>query len=538
MREALRIRCLNDVFLFARYFFPHYCRLPFSSLHRYIIHRYEKGITDDVLNRRGGNEVVAAPRGYAKSTLKTLILPVHSILYAQERYIVIISATLKQAKQRLQNIKSELINNALLKSVYSSELKARTVWTTKSINVNDIQVDVFSAGTELRGITYREVRPTLIIIDDGEDSEAVESPDQREKLMNWFNEVIENLGDTYTRVSVIGTVLHRESLLENMLHRPDFSARRFVAVKSFATHHTLWEQWRRLYTDLKDSNRMNTARAFYDQHKTAMNEGVKVLWRQKEDYYELMCQLTTRGRRAFFKEKQNEPRSVEHRIFDPDSFVYFSLDKGVIMVKNDREGASETTRARKVDVSELKMVGFLDSALGASGRSRTSDFAAIATVGVDRFGYYYLVDMWLERAVPTKQVRRIFELHERWNYSLFGIEANCFQSLLMLPIEEERKRLKGEGRIHWRLHVEPVTHRENKIARITRLEPFIANKWLLFNERLCAGFIDQCRDFPQSSHDDGLDALEGALGLASKLCPKPHTTIHSPRSSFPAMKNY
>ncbi|MCX7766839.1 MAG: hypothetical protein N2246_09080, partial [Candidatus Sumerlaeia bacterium] len=112
------MRCKRDVLLFARYFFPHYCRLPFTSLHHYILQRYQRYLTDDVLLRKGYNEVIAAPRGYAKSTLKTLILPIHSILYQQERYIVIISATLKQAMQRLRNIKAEFLHNRLLHSVY------------------------------------------------------------------------------------------------------------------------------------------------------------------------------------------------------------------------------------------------------------------------------------------------------------------------------------------------------------------------------------------------------------------------------------
>ena len=187
----------------------------------------------------------------------------------------------------------------------------------------------------------------------------------------------------------------------------------------------------------------------------------------------------------------------------------------------------------------MKIFGFLDSALGGSARSRKTDFAAIATVGVDQWGYCYLLDMWMQRATPTKQVKRIFELHERWSYRVFGIEANCFQSILLLPIDEEKKRLKSEGKHHWRLAVEPVTHRENKISRIASLEPLVTNGWLLFSERLPQSFFHQCQDFPESLHDDGLDALEGAVNLARRSIPATtKTTIHTPRRSLPAMKNF
>ena len=42
-------------------------------------------------------------------------------------------------------------------------------------------------------------------------------------------------------------------------------------------------------------------------------------------YYDLMTQLTTRGRKAFFKEKQNDPRHHESQLFDPETFRYFTL---------------------------------------------------------------------------------------------------------------------------------------------------------------------------------------------------------------------
>ena len=57
---------------------------------------------------------IAAPRGAAKTTLKSLILPIHATLHQGERYIVLISATLKQARRRLRNIQIELQTNRRL----------------------------------------------------------------------------------------------------------------------------------------------------------------------------------------------------------------------------------------------------------------------------------------------------------------------------------------------------------------------------------------------------------------------------------------
>jgi len=166
---------------------------------------------------------------------------------------------------------------------------------------------------------------------------------------------------------------------------------------------------------------------------------------------------------------------------------------------------------RTVSLEQLTCFGFLDSALGGAG----SDFAAVATVGRDAHGYLYVLDVWMERAAPTRQIQKIFDLYAIWNYRLFGFEANCFQSLLAQPIEDERARRKAAER-PWRLPIEQVSHRENKLRRIASLEALIVNGWLLFSRELPEAFFQQAEQFPAGAHDDGLDALEGVVALARR----------------------
>lgn len=495
---------------------------------------------DHLLERQGQNWVVAAPRGSAKSTLTTLILPIHDILYQLERYIVIISATLKQAKQRLKNLKAELLTNTLLHEVYGKFPHKKKDWSVKSINVNGVQIDVFSAGTELRGITHHEFRPTKVILDDCEDSDAVESAEQREKLLAWFQEVIENLGDRYTHLDVIGTILHSESLLAMLLKRPDFHGNIYRSIMQFSDNTALWGRWQALYTNLADPERVTTACLFFNAHRQEMLKGTSVLWQAKEDYYELMCQMTTRGRRAFFKEKQNQPYQPESRIFDPEHFQYFRIENDTIV--RERRARRETDAAEPeppahVSLSDLTIFGFLDSALGSSrGKRRQSgDYAAIATIGRDPHGYLYLLDLWIKRAPPTKQIEQLFELHQHWHYQLCGIETNCFQKLLLLPLEEERERRKQAGQ-RWDLAVSEVAHKKNKVERIVGIEPAVANGWILFNRELPALFFQQCEEFPGGPHDDALDALEGAVSLSSSR-PINHQAMGT-RKSYKALRHF
>ena len=485
-------------------------------MHKDFFRKYIKHIAVDPDERDSFRMATAAPRGFAKSTVKNLVLPLHSIVYGYEKYIIMISATLKQARQKLKNIRNEILTNQTLREYYGiSEPtpKERRSWTQQAININGVQVEAYSAGTEIRGISYGEFRPSRIILDDAEDSGLVESSEGRERLLEWFNEVIENLGDRFTVIEVVGTLLHPESLLSTLLKRPDFDGKIYRAVMSFADNGDLWEKWRLKYTNLSDENRLETARAFFRKNRNNMLRGSSVLWSVKEDYYELMTQMVNQGRRAFYQEKQNDPLSSENRIFNRDSFRYFTLEGNTI--RKESPGG----KSRTVSLKSLVICGFLDAAMG-KGKTRRGgrrgDFASIVTVGMDSEGFVYVLDAWLKRVPPTKQIARIFDLHERFTYHRFGIEANCFQSLLLLPLEEERERRKNAGKA-WDVPVSEVTQREKKETRIMTLEPLVSNGWLLFNRSLPEEFFRQMEDVPEGRHDDGPDALAGAADMAGKF---------------------
>jgi predicted phage terminase large subunit-like protein len=450
--------------------------------------------------RRGKSLAVAAPRGHAKSTLMSLVFPIHDLLYQHERYIVIISATLPQAKQRLANIRRALLSNPHLRAVYGDLDGQSREWTTRRVTVGEAAVEVFSAGSEMRGISHGPWRPTKIILDDAEDSEAVENPERRESLLTWFNEVVENLGDRHTHVQVIGTVLHPESLLMTLLHRPDFEAMLFRSIESWATDSALWDRWRRICTDLDHPDREERAHRFFVEHREAMLEGTDVLWPEKEDYEELQRQLVMRGRAAFFQEKQNEPLSAETQVFDPERLARFELAEGQIRPE----------RGEPRPLGDLTLAMCLDPALGRERARGKGDHAAIVVAGRDAVGQIFVLDVWMRRATPSAQAKQLASLAQRWNCRRAGVEINGFQELLCDLVERER-RAAGAA-----LRVEPIKHTVNKVARISRLEPQVANGWIQFRADLSPEFFQQLGRFPRGAHDDGPDALEGVVAMLER----------------------
>ena len=610
--QRLRSRCSEDLQTFAVQFFDHHITRRFGDFHEELFDLYRQSLSPHPLNRRPARRLaIAAPRGAAKTTFKTLIFPLHAVLYRREPYIAILSATLKQAKRRLRNLKAEIQSNALLRAIYPELTDQPSQWNNNSITILDAQIDVYSAGTEIRGISHNQWRPTLIILDDIEDNRSAYSSARREMLLEWYNDVIENLGDTYTAVEIIGTLLHPDSLLNHLLQRPDFQGRTYRSIERFADREDLWTHWRTLYTNLANPKRIEEARAFYEANEHAMLQGAKVLWDAKEDYYTLMTQLTNMGRAAFFKEKQNQPTLTGQSFFDLTRITRFHLNDNKTLTllppgenspiaspssvvvqdpshpsyPSDPSDSSSfilppssfsscqsvpvpvspclstpstqstqstsstyhplpTTPDSQLPLSSLRIFAFLDAATGRSSTSRSSsstrarDYAAIVTVAIDPHGYYYVLDAWLDnQAAPSDQVNHMFNLHNHWNYTLFGIEANCFQSLLLFPIEQERIRRRDTGH-RWQLPIREVTHTQNKNMRIASLEPLISNGWIRFSDNLPQVFWNQLESFPRCEHDDALDALEAAIALARSLeIPIPRQS--SPRRVTPnPLRNY
>ncbi|MCX7012760.1 MAG: hypothetical protein NTW86_09420, partial [Candidatus Sumerlaeota bacterium] len=141
--KILWIHCRRDLEFFAREFFPHLFRLDFSPMHRELFLQRAL-LADRTLDRRVGRRAaLAAPRGSAKSTILSLLFPLHDLAYGLEKYIVLFSATMAQAEQRLRNIRRELEKNQALRAAYGDALAKTGRWTRRSLSVGGAQIDAF-----------------------------------------------------------------------------------------------------------------------------------------------------------------------------------------------------------------------------------------------------------------------------------------------------------------------------------------------------------------------------------------------------------
>ncbi|MCI0350409.1 MAG: phage terminase large subunit [Acidobacteriales bacterium] len=496
---------------FAQIYLPHHFNKPMSRMHEELL--------IDLLNAsadRPKRLAIAAPRGHAKTTLVSLAYVLWCAAYAKEMYILLISATKELSAGLLKNVKAELQTNSLMlqdfpEVCYPPGTKpAPKPWRDNQIVLrNGVAIKALGAGQGVRGTKHGPFRPTLIIIDDLEDQEQVNSSEQREKLRDWFEKTLLKCGDPSTNTIFVGTILHYDSLLachvspatagNGTSKISGWQTRKYQAIEVWSNHPDLWEKWETIYTGqeaFQDESGPAAAEAFFQANKVLMLECAKALWPEREDYRQLMEMRIREGRYSFQSEKQNEPLDPKDCIFRVESFVYW-----------DKQFGSPADVVASIG-REARIYGACDPSLGKRGGQ--GDYTAIITILEDkRDKLLYVIGADIARRRPEQTIEKILEYAKLYHYKDFAVECNQFQELLYNQLKE-RARHAG---VH--LPLREITNTAHKQARIESLEPLISQGTLRFSRRHQL-LIEQLRQFPIGANDDGPDALQVATEIARK----------------------
>lgn len=164
------------------------------------------------------NLVVAMPRGWAKSTIATLMWPLWLIYTRRRNVFLIASNTETQVKAFVRDLKREIETNLKLLNDYGA-IKG-TKWDETQFNTTS-GAHVVGVGTtqSIRGVRVGEFRPEVAIIDDPEDDIHVISENQREKVKHWLRSVVINtMVEGVGQVVILGTTLHTDALVSVLMN--------------------------------------------------------------------------------------------------------------------------------------------------------------------------------------------------------------------------------------------------------------------------------------------------------------------------------
>lgn len=479
---------------FCRYYLPEHFTRPFAEMHIELLDDFKSLLELE----QQSHEVVAFPREFGKTTIISLALVLYCILFEKRKYIIPLAQGYDQAKDYLSDVRTELeVNDRILDDF--GDLKG-VPWQASELRTSTgIRVKPLGSRMKLRGRKERWQRPDLIIADDLEDIVSAQNDAERTAKKRWIERTVLKAGTDNTVFFFVGNKIHEDGVIAMLLNNPLFIKREYKAVASWAVNQVLWDEWRRILTSHPNDAELGKQRArdFFNLNYDEMMEGAVSSWPEGKSYYDLMLMLVLGGRVSFYAEMQNEPMSSEDRIFNFSTFRTVANDRGeVILIPLNGLPA--------VKLNDCTFFMSVDPSLGRVG----GDPSAIVVLALAPTGQLFIMVADLQVRPPYRIIHDLQNHHRRFPCERCAIEVVQFQALF--ATDAARESMKSGLYINF-VQVSP---KANKHLRIQSLEPAVSAEYILMPEHGAEALKHQAANWPQVSHDDGLDALELVYQIA------------------------
>jgi predicted phage terminase large subunit-like protein len=401
--------------------------------------------------------VIESFRGSAKSTIMNLSYSIWSIIGKQKhKFVLILAQTQNQSRQYLSNIKKELEDNELLRADFGPFEEPDDEWRNSSIVLPkyDARIMAASLETPVRGLKHKSYRPSLIIIDDLEDLSFVKSRENRDKAFNWlFGDVIP-MGEINTRVVVIGTRLHDDSLIMRIRNGIEDGSLNGIAKRFPIIDDEGKIAW---------SGKYKTEKSMENLKKTIPTESG---W-QREYMLKIVPDDDPVVRKEWIKYYESFPG------FESSSGYAYSLIGIDLAI---REGL-------------------------------INDYTAMVTVSIydSRDGYKVFVhpnpiNSKMDFPTTIDTAKMLSDSAGDGQRIKLVIESVAYQVAAVQQLTKDGYPA-----------VEYQPHGNDKYQRLSSISPLIFNGTILFPENGCELLIRQLINFGQESHDDLVDALTTAI---------------------------
>ncbi len=408
--------------------------------------------------------MILTPRGHLKSATVTVGWSVQQVCKDPNVRILIGSETNGKAKDFLKQIRDVFEMNERVRYLYGDHVRKTSRWTDDEItsalrtSTSIKEPTVFTTGTDQ---TRTGSHCDIAILDDPISRTNIKTKEAREKTLEWYREIANNILDPGGKLVVIGTRWHFADIYQYILD------------------------------ELSDIFQI-----FH--HQALTDEGYDLL--RKDITLEEKQKLITRDMILF-----PEKFSIQHlwEIYNGNNNEFFNNQYMNRIVDSENADFSETD-IQFYDPSERrpylnKYIG-IDPAISDDG-----DFTAIMCVGIDEQNKWYILEYENVHAKPNEIIDLTYKMYERHpDVRKVGIETVQYQKALVYGFRDEQRK-RG---IHLPI-VECTRGGANAISkeqRILSLQPIVRQKRL----HLQKGMIEvreQLRTFPRCKYDDLLDSL-------------------------------
>lgn len=400
--------------------------------------------------------VLAAPRGGAKSVVIGTEIPMLLVLTNANYKLLLILSTDKFVEQRLEIIGYQLTENPLIVEDFG-DVKGGIWNRSHTILDNRAQILGLSVNGAMRG-----QRPDGIILDDVEqDIETIADPqrllDRMEVLL--FKVLRPMLDRKHAWLTWIGTKDNARSWLQHVITSKD---KRF-------------EFWNRM-------------------HYLALSDEGELAWEDKWDTDKLDELRAQMGESEFMSQFQGRPTSSGTRIlkFDEERHTYWfegpepyknlhPLDTDTTLVHRvslkDHDGRRHLEEQRLNWYEYIRDMRRFITVDYAPTQKESSDYSVVHVMGQGPPDVLWSLDMYCGKVTDNVLIDIIWNMIEKWHVQIVGIEAIAMQEAFYLQIRTHlQERVEKLG---WAPQIIPIKYKSerqvSKASRIMALEPRFNN---------------------------------------------------------------
>lgn len=332
---------------------------------------------------------VIAPRDHAKSTGLTTVYTLAEVLFRSSDYVILIGSTEDGSAEQLGNIVEELTENDDIIREFGIKRFLRTSNTDVICEMNDghrFRIIAKGAEQRIRGRLWKGKRPNLIVADDMEDDEQVESADRRAKFRRWFFRAAKQALSKTGKIRVHGTVLHDDSLLSRLAKCPTCKALTYRNGDKVCPKCGKGKAWRHL---------------FYKAH-AGFDDFSERLWPERWTVEEL------KARRQEFIEDGDAAGYSQEFLNNPldHTDAFLKLADFLPMSPDDYD-------------SDKVICAAADFAVSRADRANRTSFTI---GGKDVNNILHHIDQRVGRWDPTEWIEEMFSIQQRWNPEVFWVE--------------------------------------------------------------------------------------------------------------------
>lgn len=398
--------------------------------------------------------LILAPRGHAKSTAITEGYGLAALLFRQRDFAVILSNTWQQSVEFLGDLKLELLENDKLREDFGIKRLLKDREDDLICLMQDgykFRVVARGAEQKVRGLKWNKRRPNLVLFDDLEDDEQVLNVERRTKFSNWFFRAVLPFGSDDCLFRGSATILHFDSLAQNLSKSEEWKTLRYRAHKSFTD-----------FSEILWPTKFNEARL----------RGIQRKYLAKGD------------RDGYSQEYLNQP------IAEGSSFFRV-------------EDLQEATR------EELKQpLRFFCAWDFAISKKQGADYTVCVVVGINVSHEIFVVDVRRDRWDSKEIIDEMFSVYAAWHPEVFYAEAGQIEKVLGPFIYDEMRRKETF------FNLEPRTPVLDKVSRAAAWRAITRAKRVKYDKEASwyGALEEEMTQFPKGVNDDQVDP-QSLLGM-------------------------